>query len=196
MINNAGIVNGKPLLSLSAQALERNFRINLLSHYFTIQAFLPGMLARPGGGTIVTVSSVLGQLGASHLSDYTAAKAGLIAMHASLNAELSALSGESEPQPGANNIRTILVKPGQLTTPLFEGVKTPSTFFGRVVEPPELASQIIDMVRGGESGVIAEPLYARWIEFLGILPYGLQGVARMLSGVDNAMAGFGDSRAG
>lgn len=187
-------MNGHLLLSLGPQSLERNFRINLLSHYFTVQAFLPGMLGRPEGGTIVTVSSVLGHLGASHLSDYTAAKAGLIAMHASLNAELAFLKSGVQPPRGADNIRTILVKPGQLSTPLFRGVKTPSNFFGRVVEPAELAADIVKMVCNGESGVIAAPLYARWIELLGVLPYGLQRIARAMSGVDRAMAGFGNTK--
>ncbi|KAJ9620158.1 hypothetical protein H2203_007923 [Taxawa tesnikishii (nom. ined.)] len=121
LINNAGVVNGAPLLSLSTSQIERNFRINLLSHYHTIRIFLPSMLAREDGGTIVTVSSVLGHLGASHLSDYTAAKAGLIAMHASLRAELNAIRVGSDAPAGAKNIRTVLVKPGQLSTPLFQG---------------------------------------------------------------------------
>ncbi len=89
LINNAGIVNGKPLLALSAAEVQRNFNVNLLSHFHTIRTFLPGMLATETGGTIVTISSVLGKLGASHLADYTAAKAGLIAMHNSLPPELA-----------------------------------------------------------------------------------------------------------
>ena len=149
------------------------------------------MLDRPEGGTIVTVSSVLGHLGASHLSDYTAAKAGLIAMHTSLRAELSSLAAQKS---GARQIRTILVKPGQLSTPLFASVKTPSSFFGPVVEPVVLAKKIVQMVDKGRSGVIAEPFYARQIEWLGVLPHGLQSVARWFSGVDKAMSGFAASR--
>jgi len=41
--------------------------VNLLSNYHTVQTFLPGMLSRPGGGTIVTISSVLGYLGCASL---------------------------------------------------------------------------------------------------------------------------------
>lgn len=151
------------------------------------------MLNRPNGGTIVTVSSVLGHLGASHLSDYTAAKAGLIAMHTSLRAELSALASSGQ-TPGAAKIRTILAKPGQLSTPLFAGVKTPSNFFGPVVEPVALAKKIVEMIDSGRSGVIAEPLYARQVEWLAVLPYGLQSIARWMSGVDKAMSGFAESR--
>lgn len=149
------------------------------------------MLAREDGGTIVTVSSVLGHLGASHLSDYTAAKAGLIAMHASLRAELNAIRVGSDAPAGAKNIRTVLVKPGQLSTPLFQGVRTPSNFFGPVVESVDLAREIVKMIDAGESGVISLPFYAGWIEWLAVLPVGLQRVVRGLSGVDRAMEGFG-----
>jgi short-subunit dehydrogenase len=91
--------------------IESTFRVNLISHFYTLKTFLPGML-RAGRGTIVTMSSVLGQIGAARLSDYSASKAAITAMHKSLVAELS-----STPE-----IKTILVTPGQLSTPLFNGV--------------------------------------------------------------------------
>ena len=65
-------------------------------------------MIREKRGTIVTVSSVLGQLGAARLSDYTAAKAGVIAMHNSVTAELAPY----------DEIKTILVTTGQLNTPM------------------------------------------------------------------------------
>lgn len=144
------------------------------------------MLVSEVGGTIVTISSVLGKLGASHLSDYTAAKAGLIAMHNSLRAELAS----KEAPDGAETIRTILVSPGQLSTSLFGGVESPSSFFGPVVEPVEIAKEIVRMIDAGESGEISMPLYARWIDWLNVLPVSLQRLARRLSGMDRAMEGF------
>lgn len=141
------------------------------------------MLSNENGGTIVTVASVLGKLGASYLSDYTAAKAGLIAMHTSLRAELASAS---RPQ-GAENIRTVLVTPGQLSTAMFAGVEPPSNFVGPVVEPVDLAREITRLVDAGEGGEISLPLYTQYIEWLGVLPAGLQKPVRWLSGVDSAM---------
>lgn len=179
-------MNGKPLLQLTSAEVSRNFNVNLLSHFNTVRTFLPGMLASQTGGTIVTVASVLGKLGASHLADYTAAKAGLIAMHASLSAELSSLIAPK----GAAGVRTILVTPGQLSTSLFAGLETPSSFFGPVVEPVELAREIVRMVDAGESGEISVPFYARWVEWLQVLPVGVQKVVRRLCGIDLAMEGM------
>jgi NAD(P)-dependent dehydrogenase (short-subunit alcohol dehydrogenase family) len=172
-------VNGKPLLDLSIDEIERNFRVNLLSHFYTLKAFLPGMV-RAGNGTIVTLSSVLGQLGSAYLSDYTAAKAGITAMHKSLTAELVAYP----------NIKTVLVSPGQLSTPLFNGVETPNSFFGPVLEPVDVAKEVIATIDGGSSAVLAMPLYARWIDWVNVLPVGVQAIVRMISGVDRAMKGF------
>ena len=106
-------------------------------------------------------------------------------MHASLRAELASPTAPE----GAENIRTILVTPGQLSTNLFAGVKTPNSFFGPVVEPVELAREIVRMVDAGESGEISMPFYARWIDWLHVLPVGLQRILRRLSGVDRAMDG-------
>ncbi|TVY53576.1 Epidermal retinol dehydrogenase 2 [Lachnellula cervina] len=179
LINNAAIVNGKPLLDLSIEEIERNFRVNLLSHFYTLKNFLPGIM-RAGQGTIVTISSVVGQIGAAHLSDYTAAKAGITAMHRSLVAEL-----KSSP-----NIKTILVSPGQLTTPLFTGVQTPNSFFAPVLEPVDVAKEVIAAIDGGSSTELAMPLYARWIDWMNVMPVGIQAIMRKVSGVDSGMKGF------
>jgi short-subunit dehydrogenase len=137
-------------------------------------------MVREGHGTIVTISSVIGHVGAAQLTDYAAAKAGLIAMHKSLTAELRLYP----------EIKTILVTPGQLSTALFTGVKTPSSFFAPVVEPVEVAKGVIAAIEAGSSAEMAMPLYARWIDWMNVLPVGVQRVARWVSGVDTAMKTF------
>ena len=137
-------------------------------------------MVRAGQGTIVTMSSVLGQIGASRLTDYTAAKAAVTALHKSLTAELN-----SSP-----NIKTILVSPGQLSTPLFKGVQTPSSFFGPVIEPVDVAREVIAAIDAGSSANLAMPFYARWIDWMNVFPIGVQAILRKLSGVDSAMDSF------
>jgi NAD(P)-dependent dehydrogenase (short-subunit alcohol dehydrogenase family) len=179
LINNAAIVNGKTLLNLTVEEIDRNFRINLLSHFYTLKTFLPGMI-RAGHGTIVTMSSVLGKIGAAQLTDYAAAKAGITAMHKSLVAEL-----KSTP-----DIKTILVTPGQLSTPLFNGVQTPSSFLSPILEPVDVAKEVIAAIDAGSSADLAMPLYARWIDWMNVVPVGVETILRKLSGVDRAMKGF------
>jgi NAD(P)-dependent dehydrogenase (short-subunit alcohol dehydrogenase family) len=181
LINNAAIVIGKPLLSLTFPEIERSIATNLLSHFYTLKTFLPAMARSECGGTIVTVSSVIGTTGAAQLTDYAASKAAISALHRSLAAELR----ESHPQ-----IRTVLVTPGQLSTPLFYGVQTPNAFVAPVVEPVDVAKEVIAAIDNGRNASIGMPLYARWIDWYTVLPTGLQAVARRVARVDTAMKSF------
>lgn len=183
LINNAGIVHPKSILDTTAEDVERTFRVNTLSHFHTIRTFLPYML-KEGRGTIVTVSSVLGHLGAANLSAYTASKAALLALHHSLRAELVQ-------NPDAQDIKTILVTPGQMGTKMFAGLQTPNNFLAPIVTPADIGKDIIRLIEKGESGEIALPLYSRYIHFLGVLPVGIQQVVRRLSGLDTAIGQAG-----
>jgi NAD(P)-dependent dehydrogenase (short-subunit alcohol dehydrogenase family) len=181
LINNAAIVVGKRLLDMSIAEIERSLSTNLLSHFYTLKTFLPALARSGRGGTIVTLSSVIGHTGAAQLTDYAAAKAGVTALHKSLAAELR----ESHP-----DIRMVLVTPGQVSTPLFYGVQTPNSFLAPVVEPIDVAKAIISAVDNGYSTSIALPLYARWIDWFNVLPIGVQQVARRVAGVDKGMKTF------
>ena len=139
------------------------------------------MLAANNGGTIVTVSSVLGHLTPACLSDYSASKAGLSALHKTLEAELRT-SGQDE------KVKTILVETGQMSTPLFKQIKTPSDFFAPVLEPAQIAQEIISTIDSGRGGVIRLPTFAALVNWYAILPASLQRIARYLSGIDLAIA--------
>ncbi|KAI5925921.1 NAD(P)-binding protein [Camillea tinctor] len=180
LINNAAVVKGKKLLDMELEEVEKSLTTNLVSHFYTIKTFLPGMIRNDTGGTIVTVSSVIGQLGAAQLTDYAAAKAGVTALHKSLAAEL-----QEYPE-----IKTILVTPGQLSTPLFAGVATPNRFIAPLVEPIDVAKEIIKAVDMGLSDHIGMPLYARWVDWYNVLPVGVQKIARKVSGIDRGMKTF------
>ena len=177
----AASINGLSLLSLPADSFQRTIQTNLLAAFNTCQAFLPGMLAARGGGTIVTVSSVLGHLTPARLSDYSASKAGLSALHNTLEAELRA-SGDDE------KVKMILVEIGQMSTPLFERIKTPNDFFAPVLEPAQVAQDIVSAVDSGRGGVIRLPAFAALVNWYAVLPASLQRIARSLSGVDVAVA--------
>jgi short-subunit dehydrogenase len=170
-------------MSGSTNLIYRTFRVNTLSHFITLKTFLPYML-REGRGTIVTVSSVLGHLGAANLSAYTASKAALLALHHSLRAELAQI-------PEAAEIKTILVTPGQMSTQMFADVKPPSNFFAPTATPAALAKSIIRLIERGEGGEVAIPMYSQYIGFFSILPVGIQHLVRRWSGLDTAVGKVG-----
>lgn len=169
---------GKPLLELSLEEIDSSLGINLLGPFYCLKMFLPGMQRSRRGGTIVNITSVIGHVGAAQLTDYAAAKAGLTALHRSLTAELR----ETDPK-----MRTVLVTTGQMSTPLFHGVRTPSGFFAPVVEPIEVAREVIAAIDEGRSAAVGMPLYARWVDWYNVLPVGGQVLVRALAGVDRGM---------
>lgn len=177
----AAPVHGVPLVSLSADAWSRTMRTNLLGPFHMIRAFLPHMLRSSRGGVIVNVSSVLAHLTPAGLSDYSASKAALSALHRSLEAEIRAAGQD-------HKVKTILVEPGQLATPLFDGIETPNHFFAPVVEPIHVAKEIVAAIDAGKGGVIRQPTYAAWVNWYAVLPASIQRFARYLSGIDRAVA--------
>jgi hypothetical protein len=73
---------------------------------------------------------------------------------------------------------------------MFGGLKTPSTFLAPVVEPVELAKEIVKIVDSGWSGEVSLPLYSRLAPLLAALPTGLWTIGRAFSGMDGAMLDF------
>lgn len=184
LINNAGVLKANSIFDMTEAELDASYRVNTLSHFQAIKAFLPNMLSE-GHGSIVTISSVLGRLGCSNLSAYTSTKAALLAMHASLRADLQI---SARTNAAAKNIQTVLVTPGQLNTSMFGDVVTPSNFLAPLVEPVELAREIVKYIEEGRSGEISMPLYTRFIPWLDVLPAGIRELVRRASGMDNAMS--------
>ena len=184
LINNAAISTSTPLQRMSAETLRKVFEVNTLSHFHTTRVLLSSLSSRQKkrrGATIVTISSVLGRLGAANLSAYTASKAALIAYHASLSAELAAT---------APQVKTILVAPGQLDTQLFADMKMQGwlqRFVGPVVGAGELAMRIVEMVDKGLGGEIRMPAYAACVAWVGVLPMAVQRGVRWWSGIDEAV---------
>ncbi|TFY59158.1 hypothetical protein EVJ58_g5948, partial [Rhodofomes roseus] len=87
LINNAGVVQGKLLVDLTPEDVQQTFSVNTLAHFWTLKAFLPGLIERKKGH-IITMSSVAGMVGMARMTDYNASKAALISLHESLRYEL------------------------------------------------------------------------------------------------------------
>jgi short-subunit dehydrogenase len=161
--------------------MKKTIQTNLMAPFHVLQVFLPGMMEADVGGVVVNVSSILGQLTAAGLSDYSASKAGLSALHRSLEAEIRA-SGHDD------KIKTLLVETGQLSTPLFDGIQTPNQFFAPVGEPIQVAYDIVSAIDNGNNGVIRMPAYAKLVNWYAVLPASIQRLARYVSGIDSAVA--------
>lgn len=104
VVCNAGIAEQKLFQQISDADWLHMLDVNLLGAVRTIRAALPDLLHRKRG-SIVTVSSIWGQTGASCESHYAASKAALIGLTRSLAQEL-----------GPSGIRVNCVAPGVIDT--------------------------------------------------------------------------------
>lgn len=132
VVCNAGIAEQKLFQDITDEAWQRMLDVNLMGAVRTIRACLPDLLRRKRG-SIVTVSSVWGQSGASCESHYAASKAALIGLSKSLALEL-----------GPSGIRVNCVAPGVIDTEM------------NAMHSEETMRELADETPLGRIGTVAE----------------------------------------
>jgi len=195
LINNAAAaVTGWPLVpssdasrsTLSPSQASHTVTVNTISHFNTLSAFLPFLTSAPNGGTVVTISSILAHLGPASLSDYAASKAAASSLHHTLMHEIHAHADAKIRQ----NLKTVLVEPGQLDTQLFSELTTLpwyANFLGPVLEAKDVAKEIVRVLGRGDGGVIRMPFYAKWVPWYAVAPSSIQAFSRWFSGIDSSI---------
>jgi 3-oxoacyl-[acyl-carrier protein] reductase len=88
LVNNAGLWEDGPLLTMSAEQWRRSLAVNLDGTFFTAQA-AARVMRHQRTGRIVNVSSTAGQRGEPFHSQYAAAKGAVIALTKSWAVELA-----------------------------------------------------------------------------------------------------------
>ena len=139
LVNNAGIFPQTPFLEISDAEWGAVLATDLTAAFACSQAVLPGMLDK-GAGSIVMISSRLGQIGFAGVAHYAAAKAGLIALAKSISREF-----------GGQGIRANAVAPGVVITDMgatvMEGEvgrrRLAELPLGRFGTPPEIAAAVV-----------------------------------------------------
>jgi len=186
LINNAGVVQGKLLLDLSPEDVKQTFDVNTLAHFWTLKAFLPGMIEEKTGH-IVTVGSIAGMVGIAQMSDYCASKAALISLHESLRYEL-------DKRYNCPSIRTTLVLPGHINTRMFSKMSLPKSklynFLVPSLQPIDVTKAIIASLDERHSKTIYMPFYSNFTGLLNLTPSFIRDLAQWFSGADYAMEGF------
>jgi 3-oxoacyl-[acyl-carrier protein] reductase len=124
LVNNAGIMPETPFLEIGDEEWNRVLSTDLTSAFACSQAVLPGMLER-GSGSIVMISSRLGQIGFAGVAHYSVAKAGLIALAKTLAREF-----------GPRGIRANAIAPGVVVTDMGAQVMSGEVGRKRMAELP------------------------------------------------------------
>jgi 3-oxoacyl-[acyl-carrier protein] reductase len=104
LVNNAGITRDQLLMRMKREDWDRVLEVNLTGAFVCTQAVLRPMM-KQRTGRIISISSVVGQMGNAGQSNYAASKAGLIGFSKSLAREVA-----------ARNITVNVVAPGLIDT--------------------------------------------------------------------------------
>jgi NAD(P)-dependent dehydrogenase (short-subunit alcohol dehydrogenase family) len=155
-VNNAGIGGpSAPAGEYPVDGWDRVIAINLSGVFYGMRYQIPAMLDS-GGGAIVNVASILGQVGFANSSAYVAAKHGVVGLTKSAALEYS-----------ARGIRVNAVGPGFINTPLIEKNMTPEGRaalvskhpIGRLGEPEEVAELVL-WLSSGKASFVTGSYYA------------------------------------
>ncbi|CAH8523879.1 unnamed protein product [Heterobilharzia americana] len=167
LVNNAGIVNTDNVTELTSNAMKDCFKVNVFSHFYLIQAFLPSMLSKPNmnsnglndpvkyyhpRGHIVCVSSIAGYVPLAGGADYCASKAAAILLSESVELELLNLGVNDE-------ICITRILPFLVNTNMFKGVTPKHPLLFPVVDASYCAQRIVQSVRLNERVVYISPRY-------------------------------------
>jgi meso-butanediol dehydrogenase/(S,S)-butanediol dehydrogenase/diacetyl reductase len=108
LVCNAGVVNIAQVESMTEEAWDLTFNVNVKGVFLSCQAAIPVMKAR-GEGCIINIASVAGKNGAAGLSHYCGSKFAVVGFSNSLAKELASA-----------NIRVNAICPGILRTQMWE----------------------------------------------------------------------------
>jgi 3-oxoacyl-[acyl-carrier protein] reductase len=110
LVNNAGIVRDQLMLRMKREEWDEVIATNLTAAFTCVHAALRPMIKRRAG-RIISISSVVGQMGNPGQANYAASKAGLIGFSKSLAREVA-----------SRNITVNVVAPGLIDTDMTKTV--------------------------------------------------------------------------
>ena len=104
LVNNAGIIRDHGIMRMNEEDWDEVIRVNLKSVFLCSKAALKYML-KQRSGRIISISSIIGIYGNSGQSNYSASKAGIIALTRTLSKEV-----------GSRGITVNAIAPGFIDT--------------------------------------------------------------------------------
>ena len=153
LVNNAGITRDTLLIRMSEQDWDDVLDINLKGAFLVTKAVAKIMM-KQRAGSIVNIASVVGVMGNPGQVNYSASKAGLIAMTRTLAMEL-----------GSRNVRLNAVAPGFIRTAMTDKLSEQAKEYmlrnvplGRPGEPEDVARAVAFLAGDNASYISGQTL--------------------------------------
>ncbi|KAG4432036.1 hypothetical protein IFR05_012475 [Cadophora sp. M221] len=149
LINNAGIGTGLSIMDEMEERIRLTFEVNTMAHFWMTKEFLPAMIKK-NHGHVVTIASMASYLVHAQNVDYSCSKASALAFHEGLASELRS-------RYKAPNVRTTVVNPAWIRTPLIEKLTSDPRFNDPVLEAEDVSSTVVAQVLSGRGGQLVLP---------------------------------------
>lgn len=150
--SNAGIANGGGPLETPVEVWEQQWQVNVMAHVYAVRAVLPGMLER-GSGYLIHTASIAGILSSHGNLVYATTKHAVVGL-----AEWLSFTYHDR------GVRTSLLAPLGVRTPMLEGAELDSSLVGNVVEPEEVALQVLEAIDQERFLILTDPIAQKWME--------------------------------
>jgi all-trans-retinol dehydrogenase (NAD+) len=157
LINNAGLLKGRPFHELNFEDISSVINVNLIGMMWVTRQFIRHMMENKTG-SVVNVVSVAGLVALPGESDYSASKHGGIGFNDALRREMK--------KQGYKDIDIICVCPSYIRGKMTDGLTVP--FSSPLIEPDFVAKNIIQAVIKRKAFVVLPKSLqsALWLKFL------------------------------
>jgi short-subunit dehydrogenase len=142
LINCAGVFTVKSLQQTSLKDFEENFNVNIRAPFIFSKEFSKDMI-RKKWGRIINIGSSSSYSGFKDTSIYCSSKHAILGFSRSLHSELK-----------SKNIRTIMISPGSVKTPM--GKKVKNQKFEEFIDPVEVSEILLTCLNLDKNMVIDE----------------------------------------
>jgi short-subunit dehydrogenase len=171
LVNNAGIGHGGTILEEPEESIQATFQVNTVSHFWMVREFLPSMV-RNNHGHVITIASMASFAVLGEMVDYSCSKASALAFHEGLSQELRVFYK-------AKKVRTSIVHPLWVRTPMIQLLTDAGQHFKQPVMTPEVVSAaVVKQILTQSSGQVILPPKLSWLSNLRSLPWWLQEAGR------------------
>ncbi|KAK7417252.1 hypothetical protein QQX98_004686 [Neonectria punicea] len=177
LINNAGIGNATPLLDLAEPRIRKVFEVNIIALILLVKEFLPSMMKR-NHGHIVNIASMASFSTQASNVDYGCSKAAVLSFSEGLAQELRHVYK-------APMMRTSVVHPTWVQTPMISKIKEQGKLQDPTVSPEEVADRMVNQLYSTYGAQIVIPESLGWVSLLRGFPGWLQESMR-----DSVSLGF------
>ena len=158
LVNNAGVAESAPLPRTTLESWRKHLDVNATGAFLCTRAVVGGMRER-GRGTIVTVASTAGRVGAPYTAAYTAAKHAAVGLMRATAAEVA-----------GTGVTANAVCPAFVDTPMTErsidnivertgrSSEEARAALGPLLDPGEVAAAIVWLASPEAAGISGQTL--------------------------------------